>query len=337
VPFTTTIIAFQPHRANAPLEVTAKSRGEEVNMTLQSLDHNGVTWIDVRRPTPDDIRELGARFPFFHPLDLEDCLSETERPKIDEYDNYLFVVMHFPVFDKRTRRLGREEVDIFVGRGFLVTLSGGNLKPLIQGFDDCQMDAVIRRQFMGRGSYYLLYMLIDDLVDYCFPIVDKENHNIEAVEQRIFEGSAQKLVREISEIRRNLINFRGIIKPQMRIITSLERKDWEFLKGDLDVYWGDVSDHTGQIWERLDDMWEVVEGLSRTLDSLTSHRINEVMKILTIFSVIMLPLSVISGIYGMNLAELPLADYRFSFVIVMAIMGMVVAGMLIWFKREDWI
>jgi magnesium transporter len=103
------------------------------------------------------------------------------------------------------------------------------------------------------------------------------------------------------------------------------------------VYWGDVSDHTGQIWERLDDMWEVVEGLSRTLDSLTSHRINEVMKILTIFSVIMLPLSVISGIYGMNLAELPLADYRFSFVIVMAIMGMVVAGMLIWFKREDWI
>jgi len=228
-------------------------------------------------------------------------------------------------------------VDIFVGRGFLITVSDGRLKPLVQGFDDCQMDEVICRQFMGRGSYYLLYSLIDDLVDYCFPIVDKENHNIEDIEQRIFEGSAQKLVKEISEIRRNLINFRGIIKPQMRIIASLERKDWAFLKGDLDVYWGDVSDHTGQIWERLEDMWEVVEGLSRTLDSLTSHRINEVMKILTIFSVIMLPLSVISGIYGMNLAELPLADYRFSFVVVMAIMGCVVASMLVWFKREGWI
>lgn len=306
-------------------------------MTLQTLNHDGITWIDVRKPTPDDVREVGQRYPFFHPLDLEDCLSETERPKIDEYENYLFLVMHFPVFEKLTRRLGREEVDVFVGRGFLVTLSDGNLKPLVEGFDDCQMDAVIRRQFMGRGSYYLLYMLIDDLVDYCFPIVDKENHNIESIEQRIFQGNALKLVREISMVRRNLINFRRTIKPQIKVLASLERRDWEFLKGDLDVYWGDVSDHTVQIGERLDDLWEVVEGLSRTLDSLTSHRINEVMKILTIFSVIMLPLSVISGVYGMNIPHLPLAHHPLSFVIIMAIMAVVVVSMLVWFKREDWI
>ncbi len=306
-------------------------------MALQTLSHGGVTWIDIRQPTKDDMNRLQQQFPFFHPLDLEDCLSTSERPKIDEYDNYLFIVMHFPFFDKATRRLGRDELDIFVGRGFLVTVSDGTLQPLVEGFDDCLMDEVIQRQFMGRDSYYLLYMLVDDLVDYCFPILDKENHNIESAEQRIFEGSAQKLVREISVIRRNLINFRGIIKPQMRIIASLERKDWEFLKGDLDVYWGDVSDHTAQIWERLEDMWEVVEGLSRTLDSLTSHRINEVMKILTIFSVIMLPLSVISGIYGMNLQQLPLANHPLSFVIIIGIMVAVVVGMLGWFTREGWL
>jgi magnesium transporter len=123
----------------------------------------------------------------------------------------------------------------------------------------------------------------------------------------------------------------------MKVIASLERKDWEFLRGDLEVYWGDVSDHILQIWERLEDLWEVVEGLSTTLESLTSHRINEVMRILTIFSVIMLPLSVISGIYGMNLAKLPLASHPLSFVIIIGIMVGVVVGMLAYFRREGWL
>jgi magnesium transporter len=306
-------------------------------MSQRTLAHNSFNWTDLRNPTTEDIDGLRDQFPFFHPLDFEDCLSHLERPKIDEYDNYLFIVMHFPVFNKATRRLGSGEMDVFVGRGFLVTVSDGTLQPLVEDFDDCAMDEVIRRQFMGRGSYYLLYMLIDDLVDYCFPILDKENHNTESIEETIFDGDARALVREISIVRRNLINFRRIIKPQMKIIASLERKEWEFLRGDLDVYWGDVSDHIVQIWERLEDLWEVVEGLSTTLESLTSNRINEVMKILTIFSVIMLPLSVISGIYGMNLMQLPLASHPMSFLIIIGIMVAIVAGMLTYFKREGWL
>lgn len=306
-------------------------------MSIQSLSHDGLTWTDIRKPTAEDIGYLRQQYPFFHPLDLEDCLSKIERPKIDEYENYLFIVMHFPVFDQRTRRLARSEVDAFVGRGFLVTVSDGTLKPLVEDFSDCQKDEGIQRQFMSRGSYYLLYTLIDGLVDYCFPILDKENQNIESIEERIFEGNAKQIVREISIIRRNLINFRRTIKPQMKVIASLERKDWEFLRGDLDVYWGDVSDHTLQIWERLEDLWDVIEGLSETIESLTSHRINEVMKILTIFSVIMLPLSVISGIYGMNIRQLPMASHPLSFVIIIGIMAAIVVGMLVYFKREGWL
>jgi magnesium transporter len=309
----------------------------EAMMSSRTLTYDGITWTDLRNPTDDDIERLRERFPFFHPLDLEDCLSALERPKIDEYENYLFIVMHFPVFNKATRRLARAEVDIFVGRGFLVTASDGTLPPLVEDFDDCEKDEGISRQFMGRGSYYLLYLLIDDLVDYCFPILDKENHNVEDIEQRIFDSNAKEIVREISIVRRNLLNFRGTIKPQMKVIASLERKDWEFLRGDLEVYWGDVSDHILQIWERLEDLWELVEGLSTTLESLTSHRINEVMKILTIFSVIMLPLSVISGIYGMNLAKLPLASHPLSFVIIIGVMVGIVVGMLAYFRREGWL
>jgi magnesium transporter len=306
-------------------------------MSLRTITHNGITWTDLRNPTTDDIERLRERFPFFHPLDLEDCLSTLERPKIDEYENYLFIVMHFPVFDKAARRLGRGEADIFVGRGFLVTSSDGALKPLVEAFEDSEKDEVLRRQFMGRGSYYLLYMLIDDLVDYCFPILDKENHNIESIESRIFDTDAREIVRDISIVRRNLINFRRTIKPQMKVTASLERKDWEFLRGGLEVYWGDVSDHILQIWERLEELWEVVEGLSTTLESLTSNRINEVMKILTIFSVIMLPLSVVSGIYGMNLLQLPLANHPLSFVFVIGVMSAIVIAMLAYFRREGWL
>jgi magnesium transporter len=316
--------------------LTTKGR-KEVIMSVQTLTYDGISWTDIRLPTTQDIEYLRDHYPFFHPLDLEDCLSKIERPKIDEYENYLFIVMHFPVFNKVTRRLERTEVDIFVGRGFLVTVSDGTLTPLVEDFTNSQRDEGIKAQFMGRGSYYLLYMLIDDLVDYCFPILDKENHNIEGIEERIFDGNAKQIVREISIVRRNLINFRRIIKPQLKIMASLERKDWEFLRGDLDVYWGDVSDHTVQMWERLEDLWDVIEGLSETIESLTSHRINEVMKILTIFSVIMLPLSVISGIYGMNLRQLPLASHPLSFAVIIGIMAAIVIGMLIYFKREGWL
>ncbi len=306
-------------------------------MSIDTLTYNGITWTDIKKPTPEDIESLRQDYPFFHPLDLEDCLSKIERPKIDEYENYLFIVLHFPVFNKVTRRLERTEVDIFIGRGFLVTVSDGTLGPLVEDFGNSEKDDGIRGQFMARGSYYLLYMLIDDLVDYCFPILDKENRNIEGIEERIFDGNAGQIVKEISIVRRNLINFRRTMKPQIKIVGSLERKDWEFLRGDLDVYWGDVSDHTVQIWERLEDLWDVIEGLSETIESITSHRINEVMKILTIFSVIMLPLSVISGIYGMNIRQLPLASHPLSFLVIVGIMAAIASGMLVYFRRSGWL
>jgi magnesium transporter len=315
----------------------AATRRKKVIMSIQTLTHNGITWTDIREPTDQDIEYLRQEYPFFHPLDLEDCLSKIERPKIDEYENYLFIVLHFPVFNRVTRRLERSEVDVFIGHGFLVTVSEGTLKPLVEDFANSQRDEGIKSQFMSRGSYYLLYMLIDDLVDYGFPILDKENQNIEGIEERIFDSNAKEIVKEISIVRRNLINFRRTIKPQLKIMASLEQKDWEFLRGDLDVYWGDVSDHTVQIWDRLEDLWDVIEGLSETIESITSHRINEVMRILTIFSVIMLPLSVISGIYGMNIRQLPLASHPLSFLLIIGIMAAVVVGMLTYFRREGWL
>jgi len=305
-------------------------------MALESLVHDNLTWTNIEKPTSKEMGYLKERYPFFHPLDLEDCLSKIERPKIDEYENYLFIVMHFPVFDKVTRRLGSSQVAIFVGQNFLVTVSDGSLKPLVQDFTSCQENEEFRERFMGRGANYLLYEVIDSLVDYCFPILDKESQNIERVEERIFEEDARKMMREISIIRRNLINLRRIIKPQMAVIASLERKDWEFLRGDMDVYWGDVSDHTAQIWDRLQDLREVIEGLGDTIDSLTSHSLNEVMKYLAIIAITFGSLEAISGIYGMNI-PLPLAGSPFAFLIILGIMSLVSGIMFIFFRKARWL
>ena len=271
-------------------------------MGAKALTHGQVTWVNIEKPTPQDMETLRQQYPF-HPLDLEDCLSRIERPKIDEYDDYLFIIMQFPVFDHDHRVSRPGEVDMFIGAGYLVTLHDGNLWPITHLFDSCQADEQIRQKHMGRGSSRLLHDLIDGLVDYCFPILYKVGTNIREIEEDIFTEQVPDIVRELSWVRRDIIALRRIVKPQIAIVASLEQGDRPFIREGLDVYFGDVLDHLYKVWDMLEDHRDVIDGLSDTANTLTSYRINEVIKILTIISFIMLPLTLLSGIYGMNVAS----------------------------------
>ncbi|MDY7039848.1 MAG: magnesium/cobalt transporter CorA [Chloroflexota bacterium] len=304
-------------------------------MGVDTITHGKITWTDISHPAPDDIAVLRRNFDF-HPLDLEDCLSRIERPKIDEYETYLFIVMHFPIYDSDQRITRPSEVDFFIGTGYLVTVHDGVLTPLIQLFEDCRTYEATRAKHMGRGASRLLYSVIDALVDYCFPILDKVGNNIEALEDEIFTENMQRIVQEISVLRRDIIALRRIIKPQLAIVTNLERKDRPFIREELDVYFGDIVDHLNKAWDILEDHREVIEGLSETSDSVISYRINEVMKILTIISVVLLPLTLISGIYGMNIL-LPLAQNAYAFWLIAAAMVLISGGMLFYFRRRRWL
>lgn len=300
-------------------------------LNIQTITHGKLTWVNIERPTETEIEYLRQNYEF-HPLDLDDCLSKIQRPKIDEYDDYLFIVLHFPVYNRRAKVTMPGEIDIFIGDGYLITLHEGDLRPLNKAFKDCLTDEKFRAEIMGRSSGYLLYQLVDRLVDYCFPILNKIAVNIEAVENDIFGEEARETVREISVLRRDIISFRRIIKPQMAIIASLEHKERPFLKEDLDVYWGNISDHVNKMWDILEDHRDVVDGLAATNDSLTSYRMNEVIKVLTVISTIMLPLAVISGIYGMNIDGLPFAHGDFAFMATVIIMLVTIAVMLGYFR-----
>jgi magnesium transporter len=305
-------------------------------MAVEILTHGRVTWVNIERPTPGDMTYLRQEYSHFHPLDLEDCLSRIERPKIDEYDDYLFIIMQFPVFDS-TRRVSRAgEVDIFIGAGYLVTVHDGNLWPITKFFDDCQADEGVRQRHMGRGASRVLHDAIDRLVDYLFPILYKVDANIREIEEDIFTEAMPGVVQEISVVRRDIIALQRIVKPQIGIVANLEHKDRPFIREELDVYFGDVLDHLYKAWDMLEDHRDVIEGLSDTANTLTSYRINEVMKILTIISVIMLPLTLLSGIYGMNI-PLPLEDSAYSFLLILVLMVAMAGGMIFYFKRRHWL
>jgi len=178
--------------------------------------------------------------------------------------------------------------------------------------------------------------ILDRLVDYCFPIMNKIIANVEAAEDRLFSDQARDSVREISILRRDIMAYRRIIRPQPAILKSLEEKDYPFLREDLEAYFGDIGDHIGKLTETLDEYKEVVEGLNASSDSLFSHRTSEVMKMLTILATILLPILLISSLYGMNI-PLPFQGSPFAFIIMIFVMLLISGGMLFYFRFKRWI
>ena len=208
---------------------------------LQELHANGLTWIHLDAPTLEEATVLAERFGW-HPLDLEDVLSRRQRPKVDEYPDYLFGVLHFPVYDKAIQRLNAAELDFFVGNGYLVTLPAVELLPVTRLFARCQEDRELREQLFTKGSGYLLYHILDDLFDYCFPILDKIGHKLDSVEDDMFEERAEDVVRDLSNVKQEIISYRKIIKPERATLRLLERKVERFLPEDLELYFDDIVD-----------------------------------------------------------------------------------------------
>jgi len=309
---------------------------KEGKLNLESLTWGDLTWVNIEKPTERETAYLAENYPF-HPLDLDDCLSRIQRPKIDEYPDYLFLVLHFPVFNKESRVTTPSQVSVFIGDDYLITLHKGELKPLVKLFRECQIDEESRQENFSQGSGYLLHRIVDRLVDYCLPILGKIGDNIERVEDEVFSRRLPRAIREISILRRDVISFRRIIWPMRAVIGSLKPKVHRFTKTDMGVYFDDMVDHVDRIWDGLDEYKEVIEGLNDTHDSLASNRTNEVMRMLTIIATILLPITVVASIFGMNIPLGPFGDSPLSFLYVFLICLAIIGGMLYFFRRQRWI
>ena len=304
---------------------------QRVEPRISELSANGLTWVHVDRPGVLEAEVLARRFGF-HELDVEDVLSKRQRPKIDEYPDYLFVVLHFPFYDKSVQRLNAAELDVFLGPDFLITLPNAELLPVTYLFRRCEDDADLRADLFAKGSGYLLYHVLDDLFDYCFPILDKIGTKLDAIEDDVFEGRSEEVVRDISNAKQEIISYRKIIKPERATLRMLERYTERFLPEDLEIYFDDIVDASERIWDLLDNFKEVVEALEATNESVISHRQNYRLQLLTVFSVVFLPLTLISGIFGMN--------FGFSspgFVAVVAVMALLFLSAVSFFRWKRWL
>jgi magnesium transporter len=315
-----------PNLPKPRLRRTARTRGgvatrptepERPNVEVVEFapgDGQSLRWINIERPRPADRAWLEEHFDF-HPLDYEDVSSRNQRPKVDEYDDYLFIVLHFPAYDKTVGRLNAAELDVFVGPDYVITL---------------------REQLFSKGPGYLLYKIVDDCVDASFPMLRKMGNKLERLEDDIFEGERPaEIVRDISNVKQEIINFRRVVRPQRAALKDLEATK-RYIPDDLEIYFDDINDASERTWDMLENYKEVVEALESTNEAVLSHRLNDTFRVLTAISVIVLPLTLIASIWGMN-TNVPGEGSHAGFFAVVGVMVIVLVATIALFKRRGWL
>jgi len=302
---------------------------------VEIVEHDGLRWINIERPRQSDRAWLEEHFDDFHALDYEDVFSRNQRPKVDEYPEYLFVVLHFAAYDKNVGRLNAAEVDMFVGPDYIITLPNEPLAPLEYLFERARSRDDFREQLFSKGAGYLLYKIVDDCVDASFPMLRKIGNKLERLEEDIFEGRSKEVVRDISNAKQEIINFRKIVRPQRSALSDLERTK-RYIPEGLDIYFDDINDASERIWDMLENFKEVSEGLESTNESVLSHQVNDILRVLTAISVVVLPLTLVASIFGMN-NRVPGEGSLTGFYAVIGVMVLLLVGMILAFKRRGWL
>ncbi len=303
---------------------------------MLSLTYKGVSWHDDSAPTEQVLKKLQEMYGF-HDLDVEDCLSEHERPKVEEYDNYLFLVFHIPYRAKKSGRIIKEEVNIFLGQNFFVTLHRGRIPILDRLWSDLENSEDLREEYLQHGTGFFLYELMRHFFEDVFPLVDSIRKELNRMEEILFETDEEvDLLKDIMNVKRNIIAMRSILLPQRTLIATLEHKNKKFVPDELALYFDDILDAIERQWALLDTAKEMIDALQDTHESWLSHKTNAVIQVLTIFSVTMLPLTFLTGLYGMNVG-LPFGAHPNAFFIVIGMMGGILVAMLTYFAKKHWL
>ena len=303
---------------------------------MQAIKGENLTWIDIKNPQDPDVRWLKKRFRF-HPLVLKEILPPIDYPKIENFGDYLFITIFYPYFDRETSSTVPFELDIIVGKDFLVTVHYKDIVPLKAVFDKCNLYKEIREEYTDEGSGELLYRIIRGIFQACFPKLGHIKDNINEIEADIFNKEYRESVNRISLVKRDIIGFQRIISPQKIVLEKLIEESEKFFGKKLTPYFHNLLSQHDQINGILKTQYQTLFALDSTNESLLTNRTNEIIKILTLFSVVVFPLTLLAAIFGMNTDYLPFVGKEGDFWIITGIMlgGMVL--MLGFFKFKKWI
>ena len=304
---------------------------------IETIQYKSLKWLDITNPSEDDYNFLLEDYQF-HPLDIEDCRGTTQRPKIDEYDDYYFLILHFPYFDKGNKFIRIREVKIFWGKDYIITL--GKAHWVVKKFFDEMREDLAEgdedTQEMMATSDQLLYHILNRLMLETNTLVQRVGAEVDLINYDIFNRRARSIIEQISETRRNTILLNTTFRPQLRVLHMFESGgikgfvDPEVL--DMEDYWGNILDQYQKMYDSIEDYGELVEGLSHTFDSLLTNRTNEIMRVLTYFNTIMLPLTLVTGFFGMNVG-FPFPMGHETFWIILGGLCLLTAGLIFYFRR----
>lgn len=306
-------------------------------MSIREIQQGDLTWINVEELNEESLNYLRQKYHFHH-LDLEDLQSESQTPKIDVYKNYLFLILQFPAWDAVTQTVIPFEVDFFIGENYLITVQHQRSKDVKTFFYRCMKNRRVKKDWMGNTSGYLLYRLIDALYHNSRPILNNLGKRISLMEQDVFTGEPDtKIIRQLALHRRNVLSFRRIIDPQRYLVSNLSHTRKPFLNENTSLYFDDINDYLNKLWAIVDNYQDTVHGLHVTVESLINQRTNKVISSLTVISVSLLPLTLLSGIYGMNIDNLPFAHDPQWVWAMFAGLGLFILGVILAMKRKRWL
>jgi|ERR1043166_8834776 magnesium transporter len=297
-------------------------------------DEQAVVWVNMNQPTKVDEDVLLNVFQF-HPLTVEDCRENRHYPKVEEFPGYLYLIVHGVRADTSPDHFNTIELDAFLGPNYVITYhhdefrSIENVKQLIRTSPiACQ-----------RGAPFLLHQILDQIVDYYSPVLDDFDERIDELEATIFSLKTpnNSILEEIMDLKRGVLRLRRISAKQREVMLRMSRGEFQLIDAQMLPFYRDVHDHIVRVTDLAESYRDLISGTLEAYLSVVSNRMNEIMKVLTIFSAIMLPLTFIAGVYGMNFDNMPELHSRYGYYTVWIIMSVVAVGMLGLFWKRGWI
>jgi magnesium transporter len=297
------------------------------------LTEDALHWIDLEDPTVKEATILEDPF-HFHPLAIEDCLAEVHHPKVDDYEAYIFVIVHGMRFDAPTDSFITRELDIFLGKNYLVTHHRGPMRSIAAARELCGKNL---QAAMPRGVDFLIHQILDQMFEHYFPALDAIEDKIQLVQVEVFEKPTRETLERIFALKRDALQLRRICQPQREILHRLSRGEFKGISPKAAIYFRDIYDNLYRIVDASFTYQDLIQGTLDAYLTAVSNRLNETMKRLTVFGAVFAALTVITGVYGMNFDYMPELKWRYGYLMVWALMAAITAGLLVLFKKKEWI
>lgn len=305
---------------------------------MKTVNYKDITWIDIEKPTGEDIDFLRKNYSFISETAINELLPPSQRSKIESGDDYNYFVIYFPVYDKETRLSHNLELDIIVSKNIIITNHYQPIAPYRDQFlfDKISVNEIEKENYFSKGTGFIIYSLLEQLLKSYFPKLDHIGEDIREIEEQIFNGKEKEMIYEISHIKRNLLSFRQALKPQKSILESLLKSAETVLGKKTLTYFEDLNEHYAKVWENVENLNEILEIMENTNNSLFSAKLNEVIKVLTVVSVIFLPPMFIANFLGMNIL-FPFSESPIAYISIGILMVIITLWLVMYFRKKNWL